>query len=142
MINKGAAGFLIGKKEESGNWLFLALFAPIEKRINRDGIYDIPKGARKPGETFLECAKRECFEETGIIPDRIIAGPFVDGPLAIWIGQTDEELVIISENPETGEREHEGYEWLKPKDIKNKSLDFLKPSIDWAEKTVWEYFKL
>lgn len=136
-----AAGIILFRNQNN-HPVFLGLKALPRFRRKNKGTYDIPKGRIDPGETPFQAAQRECFEETGIIPDRIIAGPFVDGPLAIWIGQTDEELVIISENPETGEREHEGYEWLKPKDIKNKSLDFLKPSIDWAEKTVWEYFKL
>ena len=136
-----AAGIILFRNQNN-HPVFLGLKALPRFRRKNKGTYDIPKGRIDPGETPFQAAQRECFEETGIILDRIIAGPFVDGPLAIWIGQTDEELVIISENPETGEREHEGYEWLKPKDIKNKSLDFLKPSIDWAEKTVWEYFKL
>ena len=33
----------------------------------------------------------ECFEESGITPDRIVAGPFVDGPMCVWLGETEEE---------------------------------------------------
>ena len=46
------------------------------------------------------------------------------------------------ENPETGETEHEGYKWMRPSVIKKDCLDYLKPSLTWAEKTAWEYFKL
>lgn len=28
--------------------------------------YDLPKGGMEEGETFLECALRECWEETGL----------------------------------------------------------------------------
>lgn len=35
------------------------------------GTYGFPKGHRRRGETELDCALRECFEETGIRPEII-----------------------------------------------------------------------
>ena len=140
MTNITASGIILFRNENN-HPLFLGLKAlPKFRRKNR-GTYDIPKGRIDPGETPFEAAKRECFEESGIIPIRIVAGPFVDGPLVAWLGETDEELAIIADNPETGEREHEDYRWLKPESLRKSSLDYLKPSIVWAEKEVWRYFK-
>ena len=130
MIKRGAAGFLIGKRDENQNWLFLALFAPLEKRINRSGMYDIPKGARKAGETFLECAKRECFEETRIqIRDNQITGECIKiDNIAIYPAVSDNDP-IIEPNPETGILEHDGFEWVSRDSICEKSLDYLRPHI-------------
>jgi len=128
--NKGAAGFLIGKKDDNQNWLFLALLAPIEKRINRDGVYDIPKGAKKPGETFLECAKRECFEETKIkIGDSQILGAGVEFDNIVIYPAESTADPIIEANPETGILEHDGFIWVPRDTICEKSFDYLRPHI-------------
>ncbi|HLR90354.1 MAG TPA: NUDIX hydrolase [Balneolaceae bacterium] len=34
--------------------------------IRRNGIWDLPKGKKEPGESAMECARREVEEETGI----------------------------------------------------------------------------
>ena len=141
MMKVTAAGIILFRNVNN-HPVFLGLKALPKFRRRNNGTYDIPKGRIDPGETAFEAANRECLEESGIVPDRIIAGPFVDGPMSVWLGETDEELVIIAENPETGETEHEDYIWLKPEQIKKDCLDYLKPSLVWAEKTVWEYFKL
>ena len=36
-----------------------------------DGYYDFPGGAKEPGENEFEAAKRELFEETGLIADNL-----------------------------------------------------------------------
>ena len=136
-----AAGIILFRNVNN-HPVFLGLKALPRFRRRNNGTYDIPKGRIDPGETAFEAAKRECFEESGIIPDRIVAGPFIDGPMAVWLGQTYEELVVIAENPETGETEHEGYAWIEPEKLRKKSLDYLKPSLAWAEKEVWKYFKI
>ena len=130
MKNKGASGFLIGKRDEVHGWLFLALFAPIEKRIGREGIYDIPKGARKSGETFLECAKRECFEETMIkIRDSQILGEGVSFDNIVIYPAESSVDPIIEPNPESGILEHDGFTWVSREEICNKSFDYLRPHI-------------
>ena len=141
MKNVTAAGIIVFRNENNYP-VFLGLKALPKFRRKNNGTYDIPKGRIDPGETPIQAAYRECLEESGINPDRLIAGPFIDGPLVVWLGETDEEKIIISKNPETGEREHESYQWLKPEKLRNGCLDYLKPSITWAEKKVWEYFKL
>ena len=124
MKNVTAAGIIIFKNENNVP-MFLGLKALRKFRKKNKGVYDIPKGRVDPGETPFEAAKRECFEETGITPLRIVAGPFIDGPLAVWLGETDEELVTIGKNPETGAVEHEGYRWMSTKDLKATCLNYL-----------------
>lgn len=135
-----AAGIIIFRNKNN-HPVLLGLKALPKFRRKNNGTYDIPKGRIDPGETPFEAAKRECYEESGIIPVRIIAGPFVDGPMVTWIGETDEEEVVIGNNPETGEREHEDYKWVTPDVLFKKSLNYLKPTISWAEKEIWRYFK-
>lgn len=139
-MNVTASGIILFRNENNHPVILGLKALPVFRKRNK-GTYDIPKGRIDPGETAFEAAKRECFEETGIIPDRIIAGPFIDGPLAVWLGETSDSSVIIAENPETGEAEHEDYQWMKPSKITRNCLDYLKPSLVWAEKTVWEYFR-
>ena len=129
MKNHGA-GFLLGKIFPSGEIKFLGLIAPIEKRIKRKGIYDIPKGKINPGETTLDCAKRECQEESGILVDdrQIIGYPYVEDGLWIYSGIVDSEP-CISPNPATGIIEHDGYDWLTRDEILNLSLDYLRNLI-------------
>ena len=68
--------------------------------------WDLPKGKREPGETPLETALRETFEETGL--DVSVAPE-----LWIWIPQififlsVSESEPVIPPNPHTGKIEHD-----------------------------------
>ena len=135
-----AAGIIIFRNENNCPLLLGLEALPEFKKKNR-GTYDIPKGRIDPGETAFDAAKRECYEESGITPIRIIAGPFIDGPLATWIGETYDEEVSIFENPNTGEKEHAGYKWVNPEVLRTNSLDYLKKTVAWAEKTIWDHLK-
>ena len=136
-----AAGIIIFRNENNIP-VFLGLKALKKFRKISNGTYDIPKGRMDPGELPFETAKRECFEESGLTPSRIIAGPFIDGPLAVWLAETATEEIILAQNPETNEIQHEDYKWLKPEQLRKTCLDYLKPSIVWAEEKVWEYLKI
>jgi bis(5'-nucleosidyl)-tetraphosphatase len=82
------------------------------------GHWDFPKGAVENGETEQEAAKREIFEETGILIDNFIPSfrkkieynyRRSDGlshkQVIFFLAKTDREDVQIS-------FEHSGYDWL------------------------------
>ena len=107
----------------------LGLIALPKVRKRTKGTYDIPKGSIDKGETPLEAAKRECFEESGLRPK--------------LIGEVDSDsVIVIASNPHSGEVEHEGYEWISIKKAKKECLNYLKPFIVDAEKILWDYFKI
>jgi len=129
-LKKNGAGFLIGKIFPDGNIRFLGLVAPIETRVKKKGIFDIPKGKIKPGESSLDCAIRECFEESGILISRkdIIGKPYSDKNLIIYPAISNSDVEILP-NPETGIVEHEGAMWLSRDEIENLCLDYLSRII-------------
>ena len=122
------AGFLIIKSDslDSGDPLMLAL-------IDQDGIYDIPKGGCDKGESTLETAKRECFEECSIaIEDSEIlfsGAPYYNGLLTVYCAATDKEP-LITKNPHTGIHEHVDFEWLTKDKFCTNCLPFLIEPIN------------
>lgn len=117
--NFEGAGFLIINPKLN---LLLAL-------IDNDGFYDYPKGARDKGETPIETAKRECFEECSIYVDDseiMDCGPFFDGKLILFCAETTKQPVIIR-NQKSGVIEHVGYKWVNPNDFLINCRFFLKP---------------
>ena len=137
--NVSAAGIVlfrrVGMKCE-----FLGLTALDIHQKRCGGKFDITKGRIDPGETAIQAAYRECQEEAGITPERLIAGPFSDGSLVVWLGEVDDyDEVKLIPNKHTGELEHKGYEWLTPNEISNKCLGYLKKYVDWACKEALKY---
>jgi 8-oxo-dGTP pyrophosphatase MutT (NUDIX family) len=126
-----AAGIIIFRNISGKNEI-LGLEALRKFKQRNNGIYDIPKGRIDLGETPIQCAVRECWEEAGINRYDIVAGPLISGPMYVWLAKT-EQVPIISPNPETGYIEHLGYEWLSINDILENCLDYLTPSLLWAK---------
>ncbi len=121
----------------------LGLIALPKHRKRSKGKYDVPKGRIDSGETAIQAAFRECVEESGLKPKLIIREPIVKGPLALWVGEVDaDDDVVLSKNPYTEEIEHEGYEWLEIKELKNNCLNYLRPFIIKSEKIIWDHFKI
>lgn len=106
--------------------------------------YDLPKGHINRGETELECALRELFEETGITRDDIVMDPVfrheerynpregrfggepVEKTLVIFLGRLIRERSIVL-------TEHIGYEWVDwspPHKIQRKVIDGLLTRVD------------
>jgi len=133
------AGFVLYKKFPDGI-RFLGLIGPKFHQVRCSGTYDIPKGIIDAGETPFETAIREASEEAGytITENDIIAGPFVDSYLTMWMAEVYSEPLITA-NPHTGIVEHEGYSWLEPEELLNSCYDYLRPTVRWA---VYEYLKL
>ncbi len=125
-----AAGFLICKIFPDGSARFLGLIADKDIRKSRSGTYDIPKGKFEKGESNIDCAIRECWEESGILvaKDEIIGYPSIRNGLVIYSAFTKDEPKI-RENPASGITEHEGFSWLGEQDIIDNCLEYLRDSI-------------
>jgi len=138
-----AAGFIIFRIKNN-NPEILGLKALPKFRKQAGGIYDVPKGRIDSGETQIEAAHRELFEEAGLITRRIInKSPIVDPPLSLWIAEVYEtDEVRIINNPATGEVEHEDFKWMKIDEMKDKCLRYLRPSIIEAKSVIWDYTRI
>lgn len=58
-------------------------------------IYEFPAGLVEPGEDFHEGAKREMFEETGLMFSPIKVDPAFEKPFFTTIGMTDESCATV-----------------------------------------------
>lgn len=116
------AGFILYKE----NPLQIFTLIPVDKKFN----YDLPKGTEDPGETRIETAIRECFEESGIqVPVDVIESIIeVDsGRLTVYIAPWQEGWVPnIQPNPETNKREHSDYVWTTPEEFQRSCAKWLK----------------
>ena len=138
-----ASGFIVFRNNNNHPEL-LGLIALSKHRKRSKGKYDLPKGRIDEGETALQAAYRECFEESGLEQIKIIDNdPLTNGPLALWVGEVSiDDEVRLEENPYTGELEHEGYEWISIKDMKKQCLNYLRPFIVKAEPIIWNHFRI
>ena len=79
--------------------------------IKKTGKADLPKGHVEAGETFLEAAIRECYEETGLHPSNSlnIYPTVISMPSKSWIrfylGRTYHDQIQLSD-------EHLSYKWV------------------------------
>jgi 8-oxo-dGTP pyrophosphatase MutT (NUDIX family) len=124
-----ASGFILFRQKE-GRWEFLLM-----KHASR---WDLPKGHVDDGETLLEAAYRELFEETGIREDQIVRDPefcyqdvyyptYPNSPK----GSIEKSLYIyrgILKDPDVvpALTEHSGYEWFAwnpPHSIQKETID-------------------
>ncbi len=117
----------------------LGLIGDVAHRRKHRATYDLPKGTRDPGESMVDCAIRETFEETGIniSPSEFIAGPHRTSFLHMWIAEIGiHEKIIISKNPESGKYEHDGYDWLTKDEALKMCYPYLRPFVVWAFETI------
>ena len=141
-MGKATAAGIVVIRNKNNHPEFLGLIALPRDRKRSKGTYDIPKGHIEKDETDIDAARRECFEESGLNP-KIISESFEDGKLIVWLGIVDEyDTVVIEKNPETGQLEHEGHEWVIPEKMRRNCLNYLLPHIRWAERKAWDYFKV
>lgn len=122
------AGFVIFRSGTVGSEepLILAL-------VQEDGVFDIPKGRMDEGETELQTAKRECFEECSImISDEEMFltkhSPHIHGNLTTFCAKTD-KAPNITINPHSGILEHSGFEWVTKEDFCSNCLGYLKEPV-------------
>ena len=123
-----SCGFLIVRQEPETSFLLM-------KHASR---WDLPKGHRDKGETKIQCALRELWEETGITANQIVIDPdfkFVhqyvvqtkrsgkkkEKQLTVYLARLTEPVTIVV-------TEHESYQWFKwdpPHSIQAQTIDSL-----------------
>jgi len=133
-LQPAASGFIIYKRENNETF-FLGLIALPRFQTKNKGLYDIPKGRIDGRETPLQAAYRECWEEAGLKPKNIIAGPFKKDRMCLWVAE-ESQNPVLTPNPETGEMEHLGYKWLPPEEMISSCLDYLRPFVKWAHEEI------
>jgi 8-oxo-dGTP pyrophosphatase MutT (NUDIX family) len=129
-----SCGLIVFRREPELQFLLM-------KHPNR---WDLPKGHLDPGETELECARRELLEETGIaiddvelddqfrhvtqylVRDKRFPNETVSKTLVIFLGWLRRS---VSVNPS----EHSGYDWFRwspPHRIQNQTIDPLLADVE------------
>jgi len=116
--------------------------------------YDLPKGHVELGETELQCARREFWEETGIDADRVsidpdflytdtyyptyrrFGGEKVAKTLCMFLGEIKQDEGVDEKDKAIDmtvrPTEHAGYEWIEwkpPHSIQKTAIDPLLASI-------------
>lgn len=130
-IKHDGAGIVV-LREIDGEWKILGL-------EDDDGM-DFPKGHAEKGETPMETALRETEEESSLSKSSLDfkwgKDPLIiDGHLFLYLAST-RSTPEIQKNPETGELEHKGAEWLTFDEMEKKALYYLKPAVSWAREKV------
>ena len=118
------AGIVIVRQFE-GRWKILGL------RVY--GKYDFPKGVIEAGESAMQAAVRETYEEAGISDLNFLWGttPLTLSQLTLFLAETQEDGEI-RQNPHTGIWEHHGLEWLEWDQLSQKIIPYLQPAVNWA----------
>ena len=98
--------------------------------VRADGRYDLPKGHQDKTETVWECAQRETFEECNLwFEFDEVRGLIEEEALSLYLVHYKQGTVQVKPNPETGEIEHEGYEWVSPFKFVLQCLPYMIPHI-------------
>jgi len=131
----GAAGIAVVKKFDDG-WKILGLKSSKKKHL---GMYDLTKGMMDAGESQLEAALRETFEESGIKSKDLSfewgKKSFPCNNITLYIASTKAEP-FIRENPKTGHSEHTSADWLTLDEFERQCIGYLKPAVSWVRKVV------
>ena len=105
--------------------------------LSLNDFLDIPKGVIESGEKPLQTAIRETSEEAGL--DNILFEWGLDGvsinQLTAYVASTNQDP-IITQNPETGIYEHQGFVWVSWSEMKKRAYPYLLPAINWAQHVV------
>ena len=98
---------------------------------------DLTKGGVGPGETRLQAAIRETYEESSIHELAFQWGlePYFCRNIAMFIASTSQDPEVLP-NPESGEYEHTAAYWLSFGEAKALIKPWLRPAIIYAEDKV------
>lgn len=103
--------------------------------------WDLPKGHLDQGETDLECALRELWEETGISEDDIRIDPdfrYTTNYAVIGNGSTRMKTLVIllgflQRDTPILVTEHQGYQWFPwrpPHSVQSQTIDPLLAEVE------------
>tara|TARA_A100001011_G_C13535436_1_gene526282 strand:+ start:101 stop:502 length:402 start_codon:yes stop_codon:yes gene_type:complete len=125
--NRSAGVVVLRKFQDEDHYRVLCL----EKE---NGKFDITKGIIDPGETDIETAIREVYEESGISDLKFSwgLGNIVYKRGISFVAETESEP-FIPKNPITGVKEHVDYMWMTFDEARRSVEEFLVPAIEWAE---------
>jgi len=108
---------------------------PLFLALKTEGGLDIPKGQLDPSDDgdHFSAAKREVAEEASLTSLDFLWGmDHFDTPKTrCWMAKTD-QTPKIQPNPKTGEKEHQGFEWVNYNTMKNNCHNHLRGAVDWA----------
>ena len=106
--------------------------------IDYENLYDIPKGTLDTDETFLNCAVRETYEESGLeYTDFVEISDdynYFGNSMVVFLGELNSKVLIdksiyIKPNPKTKIIEHKSFKFLSLKNILKKTPDYLKEAF-------------
>jgi bis(5'-nucleosidyl)-tetraphosphatase len=84
------------------------------------GTWDLPKGKVEDGESELECAVRELFEETRLPVERLSLDPTFRFQTTVKTKSGDKRVVVFLAVVEDGAQvrcaDHDGFEWVPWRD--------------------------
>ena len=105
--------------------------------LSLNDVLDIPKGVIESGEKPLQTAIRETQEEAGLTDIFFEWGMEAAriSQLTVYVASTNQDPVI-TQNPETGIYEHQGYVWATWNEMRSDTYPYLQPVLDWAKDIV------
>ncbi len=106
--------------------------------------WDFPKALVAPGESELECARREVAEETGLTDLDYPFGeasretlPYAGGKVArYFLAETEEESIELPVSDELGRPEHDEWRWVSCDEAEALLPPRLAIVLDWAKTTI------
>lgn len=106
--------------------------------LEKDGRWDLPKGKVEHGESELQCAVRELFEETRLPVERLSLDPtFRFAHVVKTKAGADKQVVVFLAVVEDGAKvrcaEHDGYAWVpwtRRKKLGAPSIDAVVRAVD------------
>ena len=94
------AAVLIGLFEKENEWYFPLIKRPMHEK-NHPGQIALPGGAKEKGENIQETARREAFEEVGILPEKVkIIGKLTPLPVPVSNYLIHPFVGILKEEPD------------------------------------------
>ena len=94
------AAVLIGLFEKENEWYFPLIKRPMHEK-NHPGQIALPGGAMEKGEDIQETARREAFEEVGILPEKVkIIGKLTPLPVPVSNYLIHPFVGIVNEEPD------------------------------------------